>query len=363
MTAVLVETGIDSGAIWHYGDPLREGRALVEGRALTQLSSLAVIKVSGSTRLQWLHLLLTQSCENAQPGDSLDALILTPNGHIEFGLHLVDDGHAAWIVSDRATKQGLLDYLKLMVFTYDVTISDVSEEFTVLGGIGKPPVVGDAAVVWRAGASFATIDPSLDKYVPQRPAPWPAFELVVPRDRVAALLADHGAAGMWAWEAARIAAGVPRVVVEADHRSLPHELGIIGEAVHLRKGCYRGQEAVARTYNLGKPPRTLVLLHLDGASEALPSAGAVVSVGGTETGTLTSVSRHYELGSIALAMVKRDFDADVTASIDGGFSASVQPVVVVPNETNPVVQFRREMRANMSALNSDRRTAPPAPPA
>lgn len=363
MSAVLVEAGVDEGAVWHYGDPLREGRALEQGRALVDLASLSVIKVAGSTRLQWLHLFLTQACDHAQPGESVDALILTPNGHIEFGLHVVDDGRAAWIITDRATKAALLDYLKMMVFTYDVTITDANEDYCVLGGLGEPPAIADATVTWHAGASFATIDPTLDKYVPQRPAVWPAYELVVPRSVVEGLLAEHGAAGMWAWEAARIAAGVPRVVVDADHRNLPHELGLIGEAVHLRKGCYRGQEAIARTYNLGKPPRVLVLLHLDGTSEQLPAAGAQVSIEGADIGQLTSSARHHELGSIALAVVKREFDAAAVAEVEGGFTASVQPVVVVPDQVNPVVQFRREMRANVSALNGERAATPPSPPA
>lgn len=363
MSPVLVDAGVDEGAVWHYGDPLREGRALEQGRALVELSSLAVIKIAGSTRLPWLHLFLTQACEHAEPGESIDALILTPNGHIEFGLHAVDDGAAAWIVTDRATKAALLGYLTMMVFTYDVIITDVSEDYSVLGGLGQPPAIADAMVTWHAGASYATIDPTLDKYVPQRPAIWPAYELVVPRSIVRELLDQHGVAGMWAWEAARIAAGVPRVVVDADHRSLPHELGLIGEAVHLRKGCYRGQEAVARTYNLGKPPRVLVLLHLDGTSEQLPAAGAQVTVAGADIGHVTCSARHHELGSIALSLVKREFDATAIADVAGGFSASVQSVVVVPDEVNPVVQFRREMRANVSTLNGERSSTPPSPPA
>lgn len=361
MTAVKVETGVDEGATWHYGDPLREGRNLAAGQALTELTSLAVIKVTGSTRLQWLHLFLSQACENAAVGESIDALILTPNGHIEFGLHVVDDGEAVWIITDRLTKQGLLDYLTMMIFTYDVSIADVSSDFVVLGGIGEPPPVKEVSAVWRAGVSFATINPELDKYVPQRPAPWPAFELVVRHELVAALLKAHGAAGLWAWESLRVAAGVPRVALDADHRSLPHELGLIGEAVHLRKGCYRGQEAVARTYNLGKPPRTLVLLHLDGSNEELPTAGAEVSIGGEVVGLITSVARHHELGSIALALIKRNTDVSQTAQISGDFTASVQPVVVVPDEVSPVTQFRREMKANMSALSGDRSATPPPP--
>ena len=387
MSAVVIDSGIDTGAVLHYGDPLREARNLNDGQALTHLASTAVFTVTGSTRLQWLHLFLSQACDNAVVGESIDALILTPNGHIEFGLHVVDDGSTAWVLSDRSTKEALLAYMRMMVFTYDVTITDVSDDYAVVGGIGAPvfsmpsahapeqDVSGqgvsegvnalvDAAALWRAGASFSTADPALDKYVPSRPGKWPAYEAVVPRGDVDALLHRFGAAGMWAWESLRAAAGVPRVVVDADHRSLPHELGLIGEAVHLRKGCYRGQEAVARTYNLGKPPRRFVLLHLDGSSEDLPKLGAEVTNGDEDSvvGAITTVLWHYELGPIALALVKRSLPLDATLSIDSGrFAASQQPIVVVPDEVSPVEQFRREKRANVAPLK-DERTGAATPP-
>ncbi len=107
---------------------------------------------------------------------------------------------------------------------------------------------------------------------------------------------------MWAFEALRIAAHQPRFGLDTDHRTIPHEVGWIGAAVHLDKGCYRGQETVARVHNLGHPPRRLVLLHLDGSADRLPAHGDPVELGGAAVGSVGSAARHYELGPIALAL-------------------------------------------------------------
>jgi folate-binding protein YgfZ len=120
---------------------------------------------------------------------------------------------------------------------------------------------------------------------------------------------------MWAYEAIRVAARRPRLGFETDHRTIPHEVGWIGTAVHLQKGCYRGQETVARVHNLGKPPRRLVLVHLSGESDDLPEPGTPVTLDGRAVGFLGTAIQHYELGPIALAVVKRSLpdDAQVTA--------------------------------------------------
>ena len=141
-------------------------------------------------------------------------------------------------------------------------------------------------------------------------------ELFVPRDRLAEVLLGPRA-GTWAYEARRIATGVPRVGLDTDHRTLPNELGVLGVAVHLDKGCYRGQEAVARVHNLGRPPRRLVRLLLDGTAETLPEVGAPVEVDGRPVGFVGGSARHHELGPIALALVKRSTPVDATLSVQG----------------------------------------------
>ena len=163
-------------------------------------------------------------------------------------------------------------------------------------------------------------------------------ELFLPRERLAAFAEDGGAgepAGMWAYEALRIAAHRPRVGLETDDRAIPHEVDWIATegrpgAVHLNKGCYRGQETVARVDNLGHPPRRLVFLHLDGTPERLPGHGAEVTTGdGRVVGHVTSAARHYELGPVALALVKRTTPVEEQL-LAAGIPAA-QEVVVPPD--------------------------------
>jgi folate-binding protein YgfZ len=133
---------------------------------------------------------------------------------------------------------------------------------------------------------------------------------------------------LWAFEALRVAAHEPRLNRETHHRTIPHEVAWIGPAVHLQKGCYRGQETVARVHNLGRPPRRLVLLHVDGSTNHLPAHGAEVQVDGRTVGFIGSAVHHYELGPVALAIVKRNVDASATLTVDG--VAAAQEVIVDP---------------------------------
>ena len=135
-------------------------------------------------------------------------------------------------------------------------------------------------------------------------------------------------AGTWAFEALRVAAWRPRLGHETDHRTIPHEVDWMRTAVHMAKGCYRGQETVARVHNLGRPPRRLVLLHLDGSGHGLPEHGDEVFLDDRKVGFVTTPARHYELGPVALALVKRNIAADATLRI--GEIAAAQELVVAP---------------------------------
>ena len=119
----------------------------------------------------------------------------------------------------------------------------------------------------------------------------------------------------------RVAAGKPRWGLETDHKTIPHEVGWLADAVHLDKGCYRGQETVARVYNLGRPPRRMVRLHLDGSDSTLPQHGDDVVQDGRVVGTVGTAVRHYELGPIALAVVRRATPDDA-ALLAGGVPGS-----------------------------------------
>ena len=93
----------DQGVAWHYGDPHREQRTLIEGRATVDLSNRGVVTITGADRINWLHTLTSQHVENLQSGESALALILSPNGHVEHELHIVDDGTTAWLIVEPGT--------------------------------------------------------------------------------------------------------------------------------------------------------------------------------------------------------------------------------------------------------------------
>jgi folate-binding protein YgfZ len=146
--------------------------------------------------------------------------------------------------------------------------------------------------------------------------------VLLPRSELSAY--DGELAGIWAYEALRVAARRPRLGVDTDHRTIPNEVSWLTRAVHLDKGCYRGQETVARVYNLGRPPRRLALLHLDGSESDLPATGDAVLFEGREVGRVGTAVRHFELGPLALALVKRQVpdDAELVA---GTTAARIDP--------------------------------------
>jgi len=301
----------DEGVAAHYGDPFREQRALEGGTGFTDRSNRGVVTVTGPDRLSWLHSLTSQALDKLAPGEPAQALILDPNGRVEHHLTLTDDSETVWLHVEPGTAESLVAYLDSMRFMLRVEVADVTAEHAVLTG--------------------------------------PDGDRIVPRDKLdatAAELAANGGtpAGMWAFEALRIAAHVPRLGVDTDHKTIPHEMGWIETAVALNKGCYRGQETVARVHNLGHPPRRLVFLHLDGSVERLPAHGDPVELDGTQVGWVGSTARHYELGPIGLALVKRTVPVDATL-LAGGVAAA-QEVVVSPDAgANVQVTLRRRTLA------------------
>ena len=303
---VLVAEGIDAGVPWHFGDPFGEQRRLVAGEGAVDLSHRGVITVSGPDRLSWLHSLTTQHLTSLAVGTGTTTYVLSPQGHIEHALYGVDDGETFWAHTEPGAASAAAAWLDSMRFMMRVEVADRTDAY---------------AVVWQPGAAAADgrlTRAGLDSLG--------GFEAFLPRADLAGFLADRPRAGTWAYEALRIAAGVPRIGLDTDHRTIPNELGVLGVAVHLDKGCYRGQETVARVHTLGRPPRRLVLLQLDGTAEALPSAGSPLEQDGRSVGFVGSSSRHYELGPIALGLVKRSVPIEATLVADG-IAAAQEPVV------------------------------------
>jgi len=322
----------DQGVPWHFGNPFAEQRLLADGQGWVDLSHRSVVTVSGPDRLSWLHSITTNAMDRLAPGASVLNLVLSPNGHVEHELHMVDDGSTVWISTEPAQLASLLDYLNKMKFMLRVDIADVTEQYAVVGEPNNLAHETYPTFIWPAEFA-ADPDPgtAAAKYIPHRPASFTAREVFVPRSELEQFIEGRPGAGSWAWEARRIAAGVPRLGRETDHRTIPHEVGWVTSAVHLNKGCYRGQETVARVHNLGRPPRRLVLLHLDGSADRVPASGDVVTVDGREVGRLTSVVQHFELGPIGLAVVKRSVPADGVLSVrvtEGDEVAASQEVIV-----------------------------------
>ena len=326
----------DEGVPWHYGDPHREQRRLAVGEGCVDQSHLAVIAITGADRLTWLHSLTTAHLSDGLvDAESATALILDPHGHVEHELHLVDDGTTTWCVTEPGRAAALVDYLDRMRFMLDVAVGDATADWAVVWRPRRSPDESGwptwliAAEFGGSGATPSGSDRGGDagKYVGARPATLVGSQVLVPRARLTEYLSAHPpAGGTWALEALRTAAAVPRLGLETDHRTLPHEVGWIGPAVHLAKGCYRGQETVARVHNMGRPPRTLVLLHLDGSEGALPAHGDAVELAGRTVGFVGTAAWHYELGPIATAVVKRSTPTGAQVTVNG-IAAASEPVV------------------------------------
>jgi len=282
--------GIDSGVPAHYGDPFREQRELVTGTGVVDLSHRGVVRVSGPDRLGWLHSLTTQHLEGLPPFQRTTTLVLSPQGHVEHAMSGYDDGEAFWAHVEPGEAPALVGWLDSMRFMMRVEVADVTADWAA---VASSPETVD--LVRRS---------ELDQAIRATPC------------------------GVWAIEALRIARAEPRMGLDTDHRSIPNELGWLGTAVHLDKGCYRGQETVARVYTLGRPPRRLVLLLLDGSVDRLPEHGSTVTLEGRQVGLLGSAARHYELGPVGLALVKRSVPVEAELLVDG--VAAAQEVVVDP---------------------------------
>ncbi len=317
-------TGRDAGVPWHYGDPLGEQRRAARTAAVVDRGHRDVLTVSGPDRLPWLHSITSQHFTSLTEGASAESLVLSPHGHVEQHWQVTELAATVWIDTEPGTAAEVLGYLQKMIFMKRVEPLDVSADWAVLSLIGpQTPAVLAAAglpVPEPAGPALALADGGF-----VRRMSWPtedAADLVVPVARKAATiaaLADAGAqpAGTWAYEALRVEARRPRLHHETDHRTIPHEVGWINRAVHLDKGCYRGQETVARVQNLGRPPRRLVLLHLAGESDELPEVGTTVETGGRAVGFVGTAVHHHELGPVALAVIKRSLPVDAALTVDG----------------------------------------------
>jgi hypothetical protein len=350
-------TANDQDVPAHRGDPLAEQRAMSRGAAVVDRSHRGVVAVTGPERLGWLHLLLTQHVSELPADTGTEALVLDINGRVLHHMAVAHTGDTVLLDTEPGDVPELLGYLQKMVFWSKVEPRDATAELAVLSVVGPDT----PAVLAAAGVA-----------VPERPhgvlglpgggvvrrMDWPgpdAADLLVPRDALGTWWerltgAGARAAGTLAFEALRVEAQRPRLHVDTDDRTIPHEVGWIGSAVHLTKGCYRGQETVARVANLGRPPRRLVLLHLDSGDETLPVPGDPVLRDGRSVGRVGTVALHHELGPVALALVKRNVpvDAELTAGEDDRLTpASIDPTSVPPEDDAPPPGRAAQLRGGL----------------
>ena len=336
----------------HLGDPGREQAALAEGRAVCALAR-DVVTVTGPDRLSWLTTLSSQVLTGLEPGDGgAETLLLDAQGHITHALAALDDGRTLWLVTEAGNGEALATFLDSMRFMLRVEVTE-RPDVMALGALGEGlDALAQAARDTAPDVPDAQADTDQTAAAPQDSLiglwrdPWPgvvdggtsydvgtdwshpgqgyrAGFVLVPAQSVNAvvgafLAAGEGRrlAGVLAWEALRIEAGRPRWAREADARAIPHELDWLRTAVHLTKGCYPGQETIARTLNLGRPPRRLTVLQLDGLVGDLPQPGASVRMGERAVGAVTSVARHHELGPIALALLRRAVPAGEQLTVE-----------------------------------------------
>src|SRR5215468_9683565 len=159
--------GIDSGVAAHYGDPYAEQRALAQAAGQVDRSNRGILRITGEDRLSWLHSLTTQDVEHLAPGETAQALVLSPQGHIEHHLTLADDGTALWAHVEPGTAEALLAFLQSMRFLLRVDPADVTGDFAVLTVMGpaRPAAAPEGAVIGMAD-SFG-----LDVVVPRDQLP------------------------------------------------------------------------------------------------------------------------------------------------------------------------------------------------
>jgi folate-binding protein YgfZ len=361
--------------IAHFGDPIREQRRLAAGEAVVPRDDRAVIEVAGADRLTWLDSVTSQALARLAPGTSTELLVLDPHGRVEHAAAVFDDGASTWLVADAGDAPGLAKWLTMMRFRAQVEVR-VRDDLAVVGytelGTAEKRVAliahrpHDLPLVW--GDPWHEVAVGGWQYAAASPHPGSDYrwiEAIVERDALAQL-DDVEPAGLLAAEALRIAAWRPRWSREVDERAIPHEYDWLRTAVHLDKGCYRGQETVAKVHNLGHPPRRLTLLHLDGSDSVLPAPGTPVlqpTAGGepTEAGHITGSALHHELGPIALAVLARRVPADATLEIvaDGVRIAAAQEVIV-PADAGATAEVPRLTRLSRRPLAQDPPTQQPA---
>jgi folate-binding protein YgfZ len=271
---------------------------------------LGVLELEGADVLRYLHSVSSQHTADLRPGDATRALLLSRKGKIEFAFRMAVLEGGALLDTELEAAGALADRLARFVFRYDVKVRDGRE------GTGD----GIAAVSLLGRGAAAALDAA---GLPDPPAGpdrvTPGDGLVVYRTELGVDLVGAAAASaavalevarvaqapLEAWELARVERGVPRWGAELTDDVLAEEAGLLGSYVHLDKGCYPGQETVARVHNRGQVQRRLAGLRFDDSGAEPPQPRTdLLTEDGRRAGQVRSVVRHPRLGPIGLAYVR-----------------------------------------------------------
>ncbi|WP_342320170.1 YgfZ/GcvT domain-containing protein [Corynebacterium mayonis] len=335
-----------AGVAWHYGNPLGEQRALSTTPVLIDRSHRRVIKVHGPDAPSFLNNLLSQKLDDVAAGFSASALDLDIHGHILHQADIYFDGDAYFLDLPSYQAQSFSTFLHRMVFWSEVTIEDSDLGIiTILAPAGHETLTDLGAVFTRGPSTWGRVQRT-DIALPRKDLPRAAEEFIT---------AGGALAGLMAFTAERVWAGEPEPRADLDDKSIPHEVESFinrGEhigAVHLNKGCYRGQETVARVENLGRSPRVMVMLHLDGSAPIEPTPGSEITVGGRRAGRVGTVVHDAEYGPIALAAVKRSALRHTTVTIVGEVEISAS----IDSDSVPAEEGEKAGRRAVEKLRSN----------
>jgi tRNA-modifying protein YgfZ len=285
-------------------------KAATDGVVALDRTDLASIALAGTDVLAYLHAVCTQHTLDLVPGDAAEALLLSPKGKIEFAFRLAVLDQGVLLDTEAGAAQELAERLARFVFRYDVRVGQPVQGGATLLGPGADAALAAAGLPVPAAGRAGVDGPEL--VVHRTPVGVDLVGPAVPAGaaRLERAGVERAAAGLW--ELVRVEHGLPRAGRELTDDVLAEEAGLLGSHVHLEKGCYPGQETVARVHNLGQVQRRLAGLRFEpsaGPGDGLPEPRTdLVTDDGRRAGQLRSVADHPRLGPIGLAYVRRVVD-------------------------------------------------------
>lgn len=300
-------------------------RAVTEACGVLDRSERGKLALSGGEARTFLQGQVSNDIESLTPGSGCYAALLTPKGKMLGDLRVLETGEELLLDTERLALQGLFNAVRRTMIGYDVQLHKRTLERGLVSLIG-PEAIAVAGVEALANAPEHTHQEAQIAGVAVRAVRTDVgLDLLCDAADTAPLLRALEEAGAAAVpettaEVIRVETGRPRYGIDLDEGVIPQEAGLNERAVSFTKGCYVGQETVARLYYRGKPNR-----HLRGLRLSAPAApGDSIRFGEREVGHLGSVADSPRWGPIALALVRREVPIGSTVGVgDGEMTAAV----------------------------------------